>query len=74
MPRTPGSKKLTPEKKAAGALFLVDLAARGTRAVDASSLRRAPSQAKENQAHQGRNCTTGRRRSTVRPHRRTARS
>ncbi|KAG3023915.1 hypothetical protein PC121_g3539 [Phytophthora cactorum] len=35
MPRTPGSKKLTPEKKAAGALFLVDLATRGTRAVDA---------------------------------------
>ncbi|KAG2847922.1 hypothetical protein PC112_g929 [Phytophthora cactorum] len=35
MPRTPGSKKLTPEKKATVALFLVDLAARGTRAVDA---------------------------------------
>ncbi|KAG2774033.1 hypothetical protein PC129_g15657 [Phytophthora cactorum] len=35
MPRTLGSKKLTPEKKAAVALFLVDLAARGTRAVDA---------------------------------------
>ncbi|KAG3108100.1 hypothetical protein PI124_g12075 [Phytophthora idaei] len=35
MPRMPGSKKLTPEKKAAVALFLVDQAARGTRAVDA---------------------------------------
>ncbi|KAG3026917.1 hypothetical protein PC128_g7489 [Phytophthora cactorum] len=35
MPRTPGSKKLTPEKKVAVALFLADLAARGTRAVDA---------------------------------------
>ncbi|KAG3058508.1 hypothetical protein PC121_g14352 [Phytophthora cactorum] len=35
MPRAPGSKKLTPEKKVAVALFLVDLAARGTRVVDA---------------------------------------
>ncbi|KAG2785363.1 hypothetical protein PC129_g18141 [Phytophthora cactorum] len=35
MPRTPGSKKLTSEKKVAVALFLADLAARGTRAVDA---------------------------------------
>ncbi|KAG6965205.1 hypothetical protein JG688_00007343, partial [Phytophthora aleatoria] len=30
-----GSKKLTPEKKVTVALFLADLAARGTRAVDA---------------------------------------
>ncbi|KAG2772262.1 hypothetical protein PC116_g6033 [Phytophthora cactorum] len=28
MPRTPGSKKLTSEKKVAVSLFLVDLAAR----------------------------------------------
>ncbi|KAG3180213.1 hypothetical protein PC128_g15638 [Phytophthora cactorum] len=35
MSRTPGSKKLTPEKKVAVGLFLADLAARGTRAVDA---------------------------------------
>ncbi|KAG4247025.1 hypothetical protein PC116_g5198 [Phytophthora cactorum] len=35
MPRTPGSKKLTREKKVAVGLFLADLAARGTRAVDA---------------------------------------
>ncbi|KAG6949613.1 hypothetical protein JG687_00014749 [Phytophthora cactorum] len=67
MPRAPGSKKLTPEKKVAVALFLVDLAARGTRVVDASSRRRAPSQAKEDQAHQGRNCTAGRWCSSVRP-------
>ncbi|ETP32174.1 hypothetical protein F442_19065, partial [Phytophthora nicotianae P10297] len=35
MPRTPGSKKLTLEKKVAIALFLVDLAKRGTGAVAA---------------------------------------
>ncbi|ETI29743.1 hypothetical protein F443_23142, partial [Phytophthora nicotianae P1569] len=35
MPRTPGSKKLTLEKKVAIALFLVDLAGRGTGAVAA---------------------------------------
>ncbi|KAG3061462.1 hypothetical protein PI125_g24703 [Phytophthora idaei] len=35
MPRTPGSMKLTPETKVAVAIFLVDLAALGTRVVDA---------------------------------------